>query len=166
MGRNNGLQQEGNTTTPHLDLRNRFEVLQEEGVLLQDQRTTNVEEVVACTPDVLLNNTHLRQENVMSSPSSIGKSGSIGLRAMKEWLRNGRCHESSSTTSEFQKPQVSRRESSEAPMRVPVKFVRSKSSERGTLGMGCKFSQQALTRLTDLCHEEALGLRVYVIIKS
>ena len=30
--------------------------------------------------------------------------------------------------------------------------------------MGCKFSQHALTRLTDLCHEEALGLRVYVII--
>ena len=164
LGRKIGLQQEGNTATPHVDLRNRFEVLQAEKVLLQDQRTTNVEEVVACTPDVLLNNTHLRQENVMSSPSSIGKSGSIGLRAMKEWLRNGRCHESSSTTSEFQKPQVSCRESNEAPVRVPVKFVRSKSSERGTLGMGCKFSQQALTRLTDLCHEEALGLRVYVII--
>ena len=83
---------------------------------------------------------------------------------MKEWLHNRKCHESSSTTSESQKPQVSRRESSEAPVRVPVKFVRSKSSERGTLGMGCKFSQQALTRLTDLCHEETLGLRVYVII--
>ena len=163
-GCKNGLQQEGNTATPHVDLRNRFEVLQEEEVLLQDQRTTNVEEVVACTPDVFLNNTHLSQENVMSSPSSIGKSGSIGLRAMKEWLRNGRCQESSSTTSEFQKPQVSRHESSEAPVRVLVKFVRAKSSERGTLGMGCKFSQQALTRLNDLCHEEALGLRVYVII--
>ena len=164
LGRKNGLQQEGNTATPQVVLRNRFAVLQEEGVTLQDQRTTNVEEVVACTPDVLLNNTHLSQENVMSSPSSIGKSGSIGLRAMKEWLRKGRGQESSSTTSEFQKPQVSRHESSEAPVRVPVKFVRAKSSERGTLGMGCKFSQQALTRLTDFCHEEALGLRVYVII--
>ena len=96
----------------HVKLRNSFEALLEEEDLIHNQRANNVEEVVVCTPDVLLNNTHLRQENVMSSPSSIGKSGSIGLRAMKEWLRNGRCHESSSTTSEFQNPQVSRRESS------------------------------------------------------
>ena len=72
LGRKNGLQREVNTDTPHVDLRNHFEVLQEEEVLLQDQRTTNVEDVVACTPDVLLNNTKLRQENVMSS-ASIGK---------------------------------------------------------------------------------------------
>ena len=83
---------------------------------------------------------------------------------MKEWLRNGRCQESSSTTSEFQKLQELKQVSMATNVGVSIKFVRSKRSERGTLSMGCKFSQQALTRLTDLCHEEALGLRVYVII--
>ena len=57
---------------PHVKLRNSFEALLEEEDLLQNQRANNVEEVVVCTPDALL-----------------GKSGSIGLRAVKEWLRTG-----------------------------------------------------------------------------
>ena len=65
-------------------MRNHFEVLQEEEDLAQDPRKTIVEEVVACTPEVLLKSATLRQESTMSSPSSIGKSGSMGLRAMKD----------------------------------------------------------------------------------
>ena len=90
-------------------MRNHFEVLQEEEDLAQDPRKTIVEEVVACTPEVLLKSATVRQESTMSSPSSIGKSGSMGLRAMKDWLCNGRCQESSPTTSEFQKLQELRR---------------------------------------------------------
>ena len=52
----------------------------------------------------------------------------------------------------------------EADVRVLVKFVKSKRSERDSFGKGRSFSQQAFTRLTDLCHEESLGLRVYVIV--
>ena len=61
----------------YVDFRNRFEVLQEEEDLAQDPKTTIVEEVVACTPEVLQKNATLRQESTISSPSSIGKSGSI-----------------------------------------------------------------------------------------
>mgnify|MGYP000447462620 FL=1 len=74
----------------HIGLRNNFEILQEED-LLHDQRTINVEEVVVCTPDVMLNCEKLNKENVISSPSLFVKSGSIGLRAVKELLRNGMC---------------------------------------------------------------------------
>ena len=81
--------------TPHVGFRNSFEVLKEEDPL-HDRRTNNVEEVVVCTPDVLL------------------KSGSIGLRAVKEWLHNGRCQEISPITSEIQKLQESRQGSMEA----------------------------------------------------
>ena len=56
--------------------------------------------------------------------------------------------------------------SMELDVRVQVKFVRSKRSERDRLGKGCNFSQLALMRLTDLCHEEGLGLRVYVVINE
>ena len=52
-------------------------------------------------------------------------------------------------------------------VRVPVKFVRSKILERDTFDKGYKFSRQhALTRLSviDLCHGEALRLRVYVVV--
>ena len=90
----NRLQQEGNTTMPHVRLGNSFEALQEEEGLLQDQRTINVEEVVVCTPDAKLNSAKVNRENDMSSPSSPGKSVSVGLRAVKEWLRNGKYQES------------------------------------------------------------------------
>ena len=164
MGRKNGLQQKGNTATPHVDLRSCFEVLQEEEDLAQDPRTTIVEEVVACTPEILLKSATLRQESTMNSPSSIGKSGSMGLREMKDWLCNGRCQESSSITPEIQKLQVVGQGSKEANVRVPIKFVRSKILEGDTLDKGYRFSQQALTRLTDLSQGEALGLRVYVVV--
>ena len=150
---------------PHVDLRNRFEVLQEEEDLAQDSKKTIVEEVVVCTPEVMLKSATLRQESTMSSPSSIGKSGSMGLRAMKDWLRNGRCQESSSiVTPEIQKLQALGQGSKEADVRVPSKFVRSKILEGDMLDKGYRFSQQALTRLIDLSHEKALGLRVYVVV--
>ena len=84
LGRRTGLQRELNTDTSQVDLRNHFEVLQEKEDLAQDPRKTIVEEVVACTPEVLLKSATVRQESTMSSPSSIGKSGSMGLRAMKD----------------------------------------------------------------------------------
>ena len=89
------MQQEGNITISHVRLANNFEALQEEEGLLQDQRTINVEEVVVCTPDAKLNSAKVNRENDMSSPSSPGKSVSVGLRAVKEWLRNGKYQESS-----------------------------------------------------------------------
>ena len=162
-GRKNGLQREVNTNTPHADLRNRFEVLQEEEDLAQDSKKTIVEEVVVCTPEVMLKSGTLRQESTMGSPSSIGKSGSMGLRAMKDWLRNGRCQESSPIAPEIKLQAVGER-SKEANVRVPIKFVRSKILEGDMLDKGYRFSQQALTRLTDLSQGEALGLRVYVIV--
>ena len=84
LGRKTGLQCELNTDTFHVDVRNHFEVLQEEEDLPQDPRKTIVEEVVACTPEVLLKSATPRQESTMSSPSSIDKSGSMGLRTMKD----------------------------------------------------------------------------------
>ena len=60
LGRKNGLQREVDTDISHIDLRNCFEVLQEEEDLAQDPRTTIVEEVVACTPEVLLKSAILR----------------------------------------------------------------------------------------------------------
>ena len=162
-GRKNGLQREVNTNTPYTDLRNRFEVLQEEEDLAQDSKKTIVEEVVVCTPEVMLKSGTLRQESTMGSPSSIGKSGSMGLRAMKDWLRNGRCQESSPIAPEIKLQAVGER-SKEANVRVPIKFVRSKILEGDMLDKGYRFSQQALTRLTDLSQGEALGLRVYVIV--
>ena len=93
----------------------------------------------------------------MNSASSIGKNGSIGLRAVKDWLRNGRRQESSSITSEIQKLQELRHISMEAN-------VRSKILEKETLDKGYRFSQHALTRLTDLCHGEALGITVYMVV--
>ena len=109
------------------DLRNCFEVLQEEDKdLAQDPSKAIVEELVACTPKVLLKSAMLKQEFVMSPPSCIGKNGSIGLRAVKDWLRNGRCQESSSITSKIQKLQELRQISMETDVKVPIKFVRSK----------------------------------------
>ena len=105
LGPKNGLQREVNTDTSHVDLRNCFEVFQEEEDLAQDPSKAIVEEVVACTPEVLLKSAMLKQEFVMSPPSCIGKNGSIGLRVVKDWLRNGRCQESSSIISEIQKLQ-------------------------------------------------------------
>ena len=122
-GLRGGLQQEGNTTMAHIGLRNSFKVLQEEEDLLHDQRVINVEEVVACTHDVMLNCEKLSKEKVISSPSPSVKSGSIRLREVKEWLRNGRCQESSPTTSETQKLQEPSQVSMEEDIRVPVKFV-------------------------------------------
>ena len=91
---------------PHVRLRNSFEALLEEEDLLKDQRSNNVEEVVVCTPDALL-----------------GKSGSIGLRAVKEWLRTGRCQESSQSSSETQKLYETRKVSIEVDVQVPIQFV-------------------------------------------
>ena len=141
MGCKTGLQRELNTDTFQVDVRNHFEVLQEEEDLAQDPRKTIVEEVVACTPEVLLKSATVRQESTMSSPSSIGKSGSMGLRAMKDWLRNGRCQESSPITSKTQKLQMLGQGSKEANVRVPIKFVRSKRLEGDMLDKGYRFSQ-------------------------
>ena len=149
LGQKNRLPQEGNTTMPHVKLRNSFEALLEEEDLLQNQRANNVEEVVVCTPDALL-----------------GKSGSIGLRAVKEWLRTGRCQESSPSSSETQKLYETRQVSIGVDVRVPVQFVQSKRSVRDRFDKGCRFSQQALKQLTDLCHEEGPGLRVYVVVNE
>ena len=74
LGRKTGLQRELNTDMFQVDVRNHFKVLQEEEDLAQDPRKTIVEEVVACTPEVLLKSATVRQESTMSSPSSIGKS--------------------------------------------------------------------------------------------
>ena len=112
----------------------------------------------------MLKSVTLRQESTMSFPSSIGKSGSMGLRAMKDWLHNGRYQESSSITPEIQKLQALGQGSKEANVRVPIKFVRSKILEGDMLDKGYRFSQHALTRLTDLSQGEALGLRVYVVV--
>ena len=120
LGPKNGLQREVNTDTSHVDLRNRFEVLQEEEDLAQDPSKAIVEELVACTPKVLLKSAMLIHEIVMNSPSSIGKNGSIGLRAVKDWLRNGRRQESSSITSEIQKLQELRHISMEANVRSKI----------------------------------------------
>ena len=62
LGCKNGLQQEVNRDTSHVDTRNHFEVLHEEGDLAQDPRTTIVKDVVACTPEILLKDAILKQE--------------------------------------------------------------------------------------------------------
>ena len=51
-------------------------------------------------------------------------------------------------------------------MRVPVRFVQSKRSVRDRFDKGCRFSQQVLKQLTDLCHEEGPGLRVYMVVNE
>ena len=73
LGRKIGLQRELNTDSSQVDLRNHFEVLQEKEDLAQDPRKTIVEEVVACTPEVLLKSATLRQESTMSSLPPLAK---------------------------------------------------------------------------------------------
>ena len=51
-------------------------------------------------------------------------------------------------------------------VRVQDKFAQSKRSVRDRFDKGCRFSQQALKRLIDLCHEEGPGLRVYVVVNE
>ena len=46
---------------PHVKLRNSFEALLEEEDLLKDQRSNNVEEVVVCTPDAMLNSVNFNR---------------------------------------------------------------------------------------------------------
>ena len=108
---------------PQVRLRNNFEAFLEEEDLLQDQSSNNVEEVVVCTPDALL-----------------GKSGSIRLRAVKEWLCTGRCQESSPISSETQKLHETRQVTLGVDARVPVKFVQSIRSVRDRFDKGCRFS--------------------------
>ena len=126
---------------PHVRLGNSFEALQEEEGLLQDQRTINVEDVVVCTPDAKLNSAKVSRENVMRSPSPPGKSGSVRLRAAKEWLRNGKYQESSPINSETRKLQETRQVRMGVDGQVQIKFVLSKRLVKDNFDKGCKFSQ-------------------------
>ena len=57
----NRLQEEGNTTMPHVRLRNSFDASQEDEGLQQVQRIISVEEVVVCTPDAMLNSVNFNR---------------------------------------------------------------------------------------------------------